>query len=494
MPWIEGWQSNDPEGRDRRITAIVLVGLTSVLIASQAGEAASAGKAWARWSSPEEAGFSSDRFAEAEVMWRGIDDAPVAAFFLVYKGKVLVSFGDETADFECHSVRKSFLSALIGMHAAEGNIDLGATLEDLGIDDQPPLNSAEKQATVRDLLMARSGVYHEAACETQEAKEVRPPRGSHPAGTYWYYNNWDFNALGTIFQQTTGRDVFREFQRRIARPLGMQDFKIARCRYDYEPEFSQHPCYKFRMSARDRARFGQLFLQQGLWGRKRIVPEDWARESVKPFSKTEWFTGLAGMSYGYMWWVQEPKLYRSMFRDKRLHHLHSFSANGNGGQLVMVLPDAEMVIVFAVDMYAGGDLQMEESVGMLETILTARPIVDLKLRRLRMQEALATVGDSLHVTAQIVNRSTSATNPTSVAFFLSPATEADTAAAHRLGTAEVPALAGGKITKVRLAIPLPSDVFAGRYRLIALADGDKENYDLRRANNLRLAKQILEVY
>ena len=48
-------------------------------------------------------------------------------------------------------------------------------------DIAPSLTYEEKQATVRDLLKSRSGVYHEAAAETQEAKDLRPQRGSHPA-------------------------------------------------------------------------------------------------------------------------------------------------------------------------------------------------------------------------------------------------------------------------------------------------------------------------
>src|SRR5262249_5297964 len=77
------------------------------------------------------------------------------------------------------------------------------------IDDKPPaLTDGEKQATVRDLLMARSGVYHEAAAENDHMKQVRPERGSHRHGTFWYYNNWDFNVLGTIYRQRTSGDIF----------------------------------------------------------------------------------------------------------------------------------------------------------------------------------------------------------------------------------------------------------------------------------------------
>jgi len=61
---------------------------------------------------------------------------------------------------DVHSIRKSYLSALYGIHVHEGRIQLSKTLADLGIDDQSPLTAVEKRATVADLLKARSGVYH----------------------------------------------------------------------------------------------------------------------------------------------------------------------------------------------------------------------------------------------------------------------------------------------------------------------------------------------
>ncbi|MDH4271900.1 MAG: serine hydrolase, partial [Candidatus Aminicenantes bacterium] len=81
---------------------------------------------------------------------------------------------------------------------------------------------AEKinSAAVSDLLKSRSGVYHEAAAESEDMVETRPTRGSHPHDTFFYYNNWDFNALGTIFEKVTGAKIFEAFKREIAEPIG----------------------------------------------------------------------------------------------------------------------------------------------------------------------------------------------------------------------------------------------------------------------------------
>ena len=94
-----------------------------------------------------------------------------AAVMAAYDGKVFFTFGEVSRNYLCHSIRKPFLSALYGIHLGRGALDLDATMEELNIDDSPPsLTQEEKQATVRDLLKARSGVYHEAAAEAQSMK------------------------------------------------------------------------------------------------------------------------------------------------------------------------------------------------------------------------------------------------------------------------------------------------------------------------------------
>ena len=70
---------------------------------------------------------------------------------------------------------------------------------------------------------------------------LRPPRGSHPHGTFYYYNNWDFNAAGTIFRQETGLDIFETFKSEIADQIGMEEFSVSSCYYQYEQNKSVHP-------------------------------------------------------------------------------------------------------------------------------------------------------------------------------------------------------------------------------------------------------------
>ena len=178
---------------------------------------------------PDETGWSPDALAEARAASQRIG---TASFVVVQHGRIIDSWGDVTRRLQAHSVRKSLLNALIGIAIAEGRISLDATLASLGVNDvAPSLSDAEKQATVRQLMQARSGVYHVANYEDESERRRRPARGSHAPGSFWYYNNWDFNALGTIYERAVGASIFDAFQTRIAEPIGMQDYRPSDGRY-----------------------------------------------------------------------------------------------------------------------------------------------------------------------------------------------------------------------------------------------------------------------
>jgi CubicO group peptidase (beta-lactamase class C family) len=288
---------------------------------------------------PEEAGYSSQELDEA---MQSAEDSGFAAMMALHDGKVFLSWGEITRDFKCHSIRKPFMSALYGIHVERGGINLDATLEELGIDDIPPsLTNNEKQAKVRDLLKCRSGVYHEAAAETQEMKELRPERGSHSPGTFFYYNNWDCNALGTIFEQETGTGIFDEFKTRIADPVGMEDFRVQNCYYQYEHDLSMHPAYSFRMSTRDMARFGVLYQKNGIWKNSQLIPSEWIHESTTTFSIAD---STMGVGYGYLW--------LTIPGESALGQLAGSSGyfhTGVGVHVMLIVPEHKLVIVQRYD-------------------------------------------------------------------------------------------------------------------------------------------------
>jgi CubicO group peptidase (beta-lactamase class C family) len=280
-----------------------------------------------------ESGWSDTQLEAAKSYSQQIGSAAVV---VVQHGAIVATWGAANSDMLLNSARKSLLSALIGIAVARGQIDLNATMGQLGIDDVPPsLTAAEKQATVRQLLEARSGIYHGANYETPSMAALRPARGSHPSGTHWYYNNWDFNALGAIYERAVSMPIFTAFDRQIARPIGMQDFDPAKCRYVGGPN-SKYPAYLFFASARDLARLGLLYLHLGRWKNQQLISATWVRESTTPYS-----TAPGGAGYSYLWWTA-PK--GEAFARASVPP-GSYWAEGNGGQVVFVIPSYDLVIV-----------------------------------------------------------------------------------------------------------------------------------------------------
>ena len=258
----------------------------------------------------------------------------VGALVVANSAQTLLSRGPVDAPSRIASIRKSILSALFGMAVRDRRIDPGATVASLGIDDYTPLTAAEGRATVRQLLQARSGVYLPTAAETPQMRAQRPARGAHAPGTRFYYNNWDFNVLGEIYQRGTGEGLFTAFEHRLARPLGFQDFDALRhTRWTYDRANPRFPAYDIWLSARDLARFGSLYLRRGSWNGRQLISESWVRESVASYSATGgrgWWSG-----YGYMWWVAA---------DDSGPPKGTFTAAGNGGRYVVVMPAADLVV------------------------------------------------------------------------------------------------------------------------------------------------------
>jgi hypothetical protein len=113
-------------------------------------ERAAAIQAW-QLVAPQEVGWSPDHLAVAQ---RYAEHIGSAAVLVVVRDRIVASRGDPARKINVRSVRKSFLSALIGLCVEANAIDLGATLEQLGIDDTPPLTAALMRLDV-DLVRLR---------------------------------------------------------------------------------------------------------------------------------------------------------------------------------------------------------------------------------------------------------------------------------------------------------------------------------------------------
>ena len=204
-----------------------------------------------------------------------------------HEGRTIFQLGDVSRPVHVHSIRKSILSALFGQAYDRGQVDLGVTLGELGIDDSPALTDRERSARIEDLLTARSGVY----LPTEDGDGLgRPARGSHPPGTFWCYNNWDFNVLGNI-TNALPVSVFVAFEHDLARPLGMTDWNTYQHgSYEYRADIlggtTRYPNYTFHLSARDIARSGELYLKDGVCNGRPLLSPEWIARSTGPLSRT----------------------------------------------------------------------------------------------------------------------------------------------------------------------------------------------------------------
>jgi CubicO group peptidase (beta-lactamase class C family) len=295
-----------------------------------------------------------------------------AAVMVVHRGRLIASWGTVEERYTAQSVRKALLNSLVGQLVDDGRLRIDQSLLDLGIDDsEPALTESERQATLRDLLMSRSGIFHSAlyevggwARERAALREAEAAAGNdlYPAGAYWIYNNWDFNTLGTIVERAAGEEIGPLFARRVAAPIGMQDFRPQDVEYttsDHPAEqrfgnASDHRAYVFDISTRDLARYGLLYLNCGKWRGRQIISRDWVRESLSGRDTRdgrgpdEQETGFG--DYGYLWQIDREGARRMV----QLHTREPFYiASGNRGHMMFVLPYLDLVVVHQVATVGG---------------------------------------------------------------------------------------------------------------------------------------------
>lgn len=265
---------------------------------------------------------------------------------VVVSGEPVVVVGPQDKPLPIHSIRKSIISALFGQLIAKGDVQLDATLADFDIDDSPCLTDEERTATLQHVLTSSSGVYlplHSGSSYDifRNRPSDWPQRGSAVPGAKFHYSNWDFNVLGEIYQRVSGVALFTAIDGLLVRPLGFRDWnplEHTRLHYGYDPlgATPRYPNHVIQLSARDLARFGQLYLNEGTWDGCEIVPPDWVRVSTQ----TRVETGLPRpfRSYGYLWWTSDGS-------DADALPSGSYSAVGVGGQTISVIPSHQMVVV-----------------------------------------------------------------------------------------------------------------------------------------------------
>lgn len=300
------------------------------------------GKTWERHASPEAAGFEAKRIQAALDY---VKTLATTSLVVVYDGRILFDYGDTSELSYLASVRKSVLSMLFGKYVQRGQIRLDKTLAELNITDHGGLLPQELEATIADLLMARSGVYHPAA-NSGDHLAYAPPRGSKRPGTYYLYSNWDFNALGTIFEQETGLNIYDALEKDLAIPLEMEDFRRELQRKSGDLTKSIHPAYHMWISTRDMARLGYLMLREGNWKGQQLIPRDWVKKSTSPLTRVQEmnpeFLRQGPLGYGYLWWVFDGAGARGPYKG-------AYTAIGALGQFITVIPKLNLVVAHKVN-------------------------------------------------------------------------------------------------------------------------------------------------
>lgn len=320
------------------------------------------GAEWEKIADPTAAGWTP---AALDAVRAELSKLSTTGFMAIVDGRVLMEYGDVTVVSYLASVRKSVLSMLFGNYVASGKVRLNKTLAEIGIDEVDPLTPDEKKATILNLITARSGIYHPASNAGDDLASA-PPHGSQPPGTYYLYSNWDFNALGTIFEKETGRDIYDALESDLVKPIGMRDFDRASHRRSGDAKASRHLAYHMNFSTRDMARLGYLMLREGNWNGAQIVPAAWVRESTRAFTPVTEMNPpqrrKGPFGYGYLWWVWDGPQAAGPYRG-------AYTGLGAVGQQITILPALNLVVVHKTQPGGGRSVSHQQYIQVLDTLV-----------------------------------------------------------------------------------------------------------------------------
>ncbi|MCP4537010.1 MAG: serine hydrolase [Chloroflexi bacterium] len=241
------------------------------------------------------------------------------------------------------SVGKSFTGALVGIAIHEGYIE-GADhkVADFFPDHSDWQNDPLKQAmTIEHLLTMTSGLdWPESAASYSSSQNIMNqmmhshdwvqfvldrPMVATPGSTF-NYSSGVSHLLSAIIQEAAGMRMISFAHEYLFEPLG-----ISRISWMTDRRGIAFGAGGLRITLRDMAKFGQLYLQNGVWGGKQILSSEWVEASIAPRVSAH---GAASY-YGYQWWVRGSGI---------------FAAHGYRGRRIFVIPDLEMVVVFTADL------------------------------------------------------------------------------------------------------------------------------------------------
>lgn len=259
-------------------------------------------------------------------------------------------FGPETPH-DLRSATKSITSLLTGIAIDQGTLDLSTSLRSLVIDEYPS-SAIPEQLQLRHLLTMSSGLDCDDSDRSTRGQEDRMYRSndwlayflsldqiSEP-GQETRYCTGGVIALGAAIAAATHMDFARFAELNLFKPLGINNFQWARYNNDQGVDSGGH----LLLTPRAMTKIGMLVSQSGLWNENRIVSESWINRS------TSRHTQISNNPYGYLWW-------RNILTSGN-KSVTVISARGNGGQVIFIVPEYDLVAVFTAGYYNSEDVQI----------------------------------------------------------------------------------------------------------------------------------------
>ena len=160
------------------------------------------------------------------------------------------------------------------------------------------------------------------------------PMAHDSGGDHAIYCSAGMNLVGGVVRNSTNAWVPEFFEENLARPLQFHTYHM-----NLTPTGEAYMGGGLSIRPRDEIKLGQLYLSDGMWNGRRIVSSAWVHDSIVPHSN---FTPQIDIDvdhqYGYGWHINPLKT--------PTHTYRSFSAGGNGGQIVIVIPELDIVVAF----------------------------------------------------------------------------------------------------------------------------------------------------
>lgn len=292
-------------------------------------------------STPEEQGLDGEQISAAAEEAR--ENAFILSLLIVRNGYLVSEnyyypeFYNRNTPWIVRSVTKSFVSALVGIAIEEGFI---SSVEQKILDYYAEyvteaLDPRKRDITIEDLLTMKSGFPSDRNADALFTGQddfikdiLEMPLMSNP-GEEFHYSSVGAHLLSGIITKATGMNTKTFAEKYLCTPLGISiPF--------WEGDTQGYPYGGSGMDLipRDMARFGYLYLKNGLLNSAQIVPVSWIESSYQCYAGGDSAWGVvAEVGYGYLWWMGRIREYRIYF------------AMGWAGQFIIIVPDLEMIIV-----------------------------------------------------------------------------------------------------------------------------------------------------